>query len=151
MLLAAQASDWHLHDTRLIVAAVVGIALIIVLIAAFKVHPFLALVAGPLLRRFGLRVGVAANPVVLLACALAMVVALAATGGVSLALLATVSAARVLDIALTDGTTRTSINAMYQVLPERTRLAAQATIEGMGRAAWFKDSEGNIMCIDEVR
>jgi predicted enzyme related to lactoylglutathione lyase len=26
-----------------------------------------------------------------------------------------------------------------------------ATLEGMGRAAWFKDSEGNIMCIDEVR
>ena len=25
-----------------------------------------------------------------------------------------------------------------------------ATIDGMGRAAWFKDSEGNIMCIDEV-
>jgi len=25
-----------------------------------------------------------------------------------------------------------------------------ATIEGLGRAAWFKDSEGNIMCIDEV-
>ena len=24
-----------------------------------------------------------------------------------------------------------------------------ATIEGMGRAAWFKDSEGNIMCLDD--
>jgi predicted enzyme related to lactoylglutathione lyase len=24
-----------------------------------------------------------------------------------------------------------------------------ASIEGMGRAAWFKDSEGNTMCIDE--
>ena len=24
-----------------------------------------------------------------------------------------------------------------------------ATIPGMGRAAWFKDSEGNIMCIDD--
>jgi catechol-2,3-dioxygenase len=24
-----------------------------------------------------------------------------------------------------------------------------ATIEGMGSAAWFKDSEGNIMCLDE--
>lgn len=24
-----------------------------------------------------------------------------------------------------------------------------ATLEGMGRAAWFKDSEGNIMCLDE--
>jgi len=24
-----------------------------------------------------------------------------------------------------------------------------ATMEGMGRAAWFKDSEGNTMCIDQ--
>jgi predicted enzyme related to lactoylglutathione lyase len=25
-----------------------------------------------------------------------------------------------------------------------------ASMEGMGRAAWFKDSEGNIMCIDQA-
>ena len=25
-----------------------------------------------------------------------------------------------------------------------------AAMEGLGRAAWFKDSEGNIMCIDQV-
>ena len=25
-----------------------------------------------------------------------------------------------------------------------------ASMEGMGRAAWFKDSEGNIMCLDQV-
>jgi catechol 2,3-dioxygenase-like lactoylglutathione lyase family enzyme len=25
-----------------------------------------------------------------------------------------------------------------------------ATLEEMGRAAWFKDSEGNIMCLDDV-
>lgn len=24
-----------------------------------------------------------------------------------------------------------------------------ATLEGMGKAAWFKDSEGNILCLDE--
>ena len=24
-----------------------------------------------------------------------------------------------------------------------------ASIDGMGRAAWFKDSEGNIMCVDQ--
>jgi predicted enzyme related to lactoylglutathione lyase len=26
-----------------------------------------------------------------------------------------------------------------------------ASIEGMGRAAWFKDSEGNTMCIDQAQ
>ena len=93
---------------------------------------FLVLVAGPLLRRFGLRLGIAANPVVLTVASLVTVVVLAVSGAGSMALLITVSAARILDIALTDGTTRTSINAMYQVLPERSRLAAQATIEGMG-------------------
>ena len=25
-----------------------------------------------------------------------------------------------------------------------------ATIEGMGSAAWFKDSEGNIICLDDA-
>jgi predicted enzyme related to lactoylglutathione lyase len=25
-----------------------------------------------------------------------------------------------------------------------------ASMEGMGRAAWFKDSEGNIMCLDQA-
>ena len=25
-----------------------------------------------------------------------------------------------------------------------------ASMEGMGRAAWFKDSEGNIMCLDDA-
>ncbi len=57
MLLAAQSSSWNTHDTRLIVAAVLGIALIIVLIARFKVHPFLALVAGSGLTGFAAGVG----------------------------------------------------------------------------------------------
>jgi HEAT repeat protein len=93
---------------------------------------FLVLLAGPLMRRYGLRLGISANPVVLLAASVVILVVLGVSGGASVALLVAVSAARVLDIALTDGTTRTSINAMYQVLPERLRLPAQATIEGTG-------------------
>jgi hypothetical protein len=61
-----------------------------------------------------------------------MIAVNAMSGGTSLALLATVSAARIADIALTDGTTRTSINATYQVLPERARLTVQTAIEGIG-------------------
>jgi hypothetical protein len=93
---------------------------------------FLALVAGPLLRRFGLRLGIPANPLVLTAFALAMAAVNAVSGGTSFILLATVSAARIADIALTDGMTRTSINATYQVLPERDRLSLQAAVEGIG-------------------
>ena len=93
---------------------------------------FLVVLAGPLLRRFGLGLGIAANPVVLTLFAGAMVAVNAATGGTSLALLWVVSAARIADIALTDGTTRTSINAIYQVIPERARLPVQTAVEGIG-------------------
>jgi GntP family gluconate:H+ symporter len=58
LLSAAQASSpWDAHDTRLIIAALLGIALIIVLIAKFKVHPFLALIAGSALTGFAAGVG----------------------------------------------------------------------------------------------
>ena len=93
---------------------------------------FLFALAGPLLRRFGLRLGIAANPLVLTVFALGMIAVNALTGGTSIALLAIVSAGRIADIALTDGTTRTSINATYQVLPERARLSVQTAVEGIG-------------------
>lgn len=35
-------------------------------------------------------------------------------------------------------------------LPGATWDGDIAVIEGMGRAAWFKDSEGNIMCVDDA-
>ena len=93
---------------------------------------FLFVLAGPLLRRYGLRLGIPANPLVLTMFAVAMVAVNALAGGASYALLATASAARIADIALTDGTTRTSINATYQVLPERARLSVQTAVEGIG-------------------
>jgi len=93
---------------------------------------FLFALAGPLLRRFGLKLGIAANPLVLTVFAVAMIAAHAVSGGTSFALLATVSAARIADIALTDGTTRTSINATYQVLPERDRLSGRPPSKGSG-------------------
>lgn len=93
---------------------------------------FLVVLAGPLMRRYGLRLGIAANPVVVTGLALVMVVVLLTDGGGSLALLLTVSATRIVDLALSDGTTRTSVNAMYQVLPPASRVEAQATVEGMG-------------------
>ena len=46
LLAAAGSKGWDTHDTRLIVVTVLGIAIIIVLISAFKWHPFLALIVG---------------------------------------------------------------------------------------------------------
>jgi hypothetical protein len=93
---------------------------------------FLFAFAGPLLRRFGLQLGIGANPAVGFALSVASLAVLVLAGPASFGLLAIVSAARIADIALTDGMTRTSINALYQVLPTRQRLVVQATVEGMG-------------------
>jgi predicted enzyme related to lactoylglutathione lyase len=38
---------------------------------------------------------------------------------------------------------------VYDDMPGVTWDGEIASLEGMGRAAWFKDSEGNIMCIDQ--
>ena len=93
---------------------------------------FLALVAGMLLRRFGLRLGIAANPVAVTALVTAMLVSSAVWGEASLALFVLVATTRIVDISLTDGTTRTSINTAYQVLPGEERLTVQSAVEGIG-------------------
>jgi gluconate:H+ symporter, GntP family len=46
MQLPAAVEGWTGHDTQLLVVAGIGIALIVVLIAKLKLHPFLALVLG---------------------------------------------------------------------------------------------------------
>jgi predicted enzyme related to lactoylglutathione lyase len=38
---------------------------------------------------------------------------------------------------------------VYQGMPGVDWKGEVASIPGMGKAAWFKDSEGNIMCLDE--
>jgi hypothetical protein len=93
---------------------------------------FLALLAAPLLRRFGLRLGIVANPAVVLVFAVAMLVSATTAGPESLALFALVASARIADVALTDGVTRASLNTSFQVLPLEDRLAVQSVVEGAG-------------------
>ncbi|MGH3506566.1 MAG: hypothetical protein ACRDO2_05110, partial [Nocardioidaceae bacterium] len=93
---------------------------------------FVVLVAGWLLTRYGLSLGLAANPAGVLALLVASTVLGLATGIGSLAFFVLVCAQQVVDISFTDGTTRASINATYQALPVRERLAAQTRIEGAG-------------------
>src|SRR3954447_2671556 len=45
-LYSAKDTTWHGHDTRLLLVTVTGIVVIVVLIAAFHMHPFLALILG---------------------------------------------------------------------------------------------------------
>lgn len=93
---------------------------------------FLLVVAGWVLRRFGLHLGLLANPAGITALTLAMLIAAVGPGPSSLALFTIVATTRVADIALTDGMTRGSINAVFQVVPVEERLAVQAGVEGIG-------------------
>jgi hypothetical protein len=93
---------------------------------------FLALLAGPLMRRFGLRLGLVLNPVVVAALLAVMAVVVAGPGAAVYGLFVLAAVARLSDIVLSDGTTRTSVNASFQVVPIRDRLAVQAVVEGIG-------------------
>lgn len=93
---------------------------------------FLALLAGPLMRRYGLRLGLALNPAAVAAVLGVMTVVAAGGGAAAFSVFVLASVLRVVDIATTDGTTRTSINAAYQVVPMEERLAVQAVVEGIG-------------------
>jgi hypothetical protein len=93
---------------------------------------FLFFLAGPLLARFGLRLGLFANPIVVTVAIIGALLASSGAGVGSLALFIAVGAARIGDIALTNSTTRTATNTAYQALPVGIRPAVQARAEGIG-------------------
>jgi hypothetical protein len=93
---------------------------------------FVVVVAGWMLTRYGLGVGLAANPAGVLVLLVITTLVGYAVGPVGFLFFAFVCAQQVTDISLTDGTTRTSINATYQALLPEQRLRAQTMIEGAG-------------------
>ena len=93
---------------------------------------FIFAFAGWILTRFGIGVGLALNPVVVLALLCVTSVTGVAVGPTAFAFFALVCVQQVADITLTDGTTRTSINATYQALLPRLRLQAQTMTEATG-------------------
>ena len=93
---------------------------------------FVAGFAGRLLTRFGVGAGLWANPAGVLAVLILAVVAGSVGGLAGLGFFLAACAGQVVDIALTDGMTRTGITATYQVLPAELRLRAQTMIEGAG-------------------
>lgn len=96
---------------------------------------FVSLVAGRLLRRFGMRAGLMMNPAVVMVLIVGALIAAASGGVAAIGVFVAVGAARVSDISLTDGATRGSINTAYQALPTAERLRAQAMVEGIGQPA----------------
>jgi hypothetical protein len=93
---------------------------------------FVVVAAGWLLSRFGIGFGLAANPVGVLVLLVATTLVGYTAGPATFLLLVLVCAQQVADISLTDGTTRTSINATYQALRPDERLRAQTMVEGAG-------------------
>jgi hypothetical protein len=93
---------------------------------------FLALLAGPLMRRYGLRLGLSLNPAVVTAILALMLLVAAGAGTAAFGLFVLAGVLRIADIATTDGTTRTSINAAYQIIRVEDRVAVQAVVEGIG-------------------
>ena len=93
---------------------------------------FLVVVAGLLLRRFGLRYGLVANGAGVLAVLVAIVGFSATLGSGATIVFVMIVAARVTDLTFSDGTSRTSLSAAYQAVPSRLRPVAQAAVEGLG-------------------
>ncbi|UUZ61350.1 hypothetical protein [Nocardioides sp. B-3] len=93
---------------------------------------FVAVAAGWLLSRFGIGFGLAANPLGVLVLLVGTCPVGFTAGTATFLLLVLVCAQQVVDISLTDGTTRTSINATYRALRPDERLRAQTMVEGAG-------------------
>ncbi len=93
---------------------------------------FVVVLAGWLLTRFGIGLGLIANPLGVLVVLAGTTVLGYAVGPLASVFFVFVCAQQVTDLSLTDGTTRASINATYQALQPDLRLRAQTLIEGAG-------------------
>lgn len=93
---------------------------------------FVVLLAGRILTRWGVRVGLAANPLVVSLLIAAGAVIGYTSGTATTLFFLVVCTQQVIDLTLTDGLTRTSINATYQALPMSERLRAQTGVEAAG-------------------
>jgi len=92
---------------------------------------FLFLAASFLLNRFGIRLGLMANPGAVLVL-ISIVVVAGTIPAMAASFFWLIVITRIFDIVLTDGTTRTSLNAVYQSLPPAERVTAQTGVEGIG-------------------
>ena len=92
---------------------------------------FMIFLAGLLMRRFGLRFGLTANPIGVGVMITAMIAASVMLGqDTSLFWLAVVTVG--LDVILSESITSTSLKAVYQALPASDRPVVETGVEGMG-------------------
>jgi hypothetical protein len=93
---------------------------------------FVALLAGRLLARWGVGLGLAVNPAVAVVLAIVGNLVGWSAGVAGLAFLLIACSQQIGDIATTDGLTRTAINTTYQALPADDRLRTQTMVEAAG-------------------
>ncbi len=93
---------------------------------------FLMLVAGYLIGRFGLRLGLTLNPIAVGLMLLVLAISAVLSEPISPLVFWLALGTYVLDIILTDGITSTSIKATYQALPAADRSRVETTVEGIG-------------------
>jgi HEAT repeat protein len=110
----------------------------------------LLLVAGVVLRRFGVRTGLTVHSIAVFAVLLATIVASAALGTGSTPAFVLIVATRVTDLTMSDGASRTSLGAAYQAIPARERLACQAMVEGLAVPVAIGFSGVGLLIIDRV-
>jgi len=93
---------------------------------------FVVLLAGRLFTRYGVGLGLAANPgVVVVLLVVGSVVGFSA-GVAGMFFLLVACSQQIGDISMTDGMTRTAVNTTYQALPPEQRLRTQTVVEGAG-------------------
>ena len=92
----------------------------------------LVTVGGFLISRFGLRYGLAANPLLVTLLMAAAFIALLVSGADAFAFFVLVAIARIAALTTKDAAARTAVNATFKVLPLRLRLGAQVIVEGAG-------------------
>jgi HEAT repeat protein/ATP/ADP translocase len=92
---------------------------------------FLLLFAGLLLSRYGLNLGLLANPIVDGILLVVVIVAGIVLGVSSAIFFGLLVITRIIDITLTDGMRRGAINTSYQALPASDRVSVQTSVEGI--------------------
>jgi hypothetical protein len=93
---------------------------------------FVVLLAGRLLRRWGVRLGLATNPGIAVVTLVVGTLVGWSAGVAGFTFLLLACAQQIGDIATTDGMTRTAMNTTYQALPPDERLRAQTLAEAAG-------------------
>ncbi|MET1003809.1 MAG: HEAT repeat domain-containing protein [Acidimicrobiia bacterium] len=111
---------------------------------------FLLVLAGVLLRRFGLRYGLTANSLAVLTVLGAIIVAGSFRGMGATIVFLLIVAARVTDLTFADGAARTSLSAAYQAVPNRLRPVAQASVEGLAVPLAIGISGAGLLIVDAL-